>query len=132
MHNSQELIGILGQDPEAKFTQGGMCICTFSLATKHSKKVGDKWEPVTTWHNVVVFGKRGEWLSNNIAKGSKMHIQGRTEHQSWDKKDGSGKGYKTVVVANQSNLLSEVKSPDTPLPDKPSTPPTGSSDDLPF
>jgi len=56
----------------------------------------------TEWHNVVIWGKRGEALSKILAKGSNIFIEGSIRTSSYDDKEGH-KRYRTEVVA--SNII---------------------------
>ena len=58
--NKVILVGNLGNDPEMKYTQGGMAVCSLSLATTSVRKdkEGNQIEK-TEWHRVKLFGKLG-------------------------------------------------------------------------
>src|SRR5262249_59354794 len=53
----------------------------------------------TDWHNVVVWGKRGEALAKILSKGSSLFIEGSLRTSSYDDREGN-KRYKTEVIAN--------------------------------
>lgn len=53
----------------------------------------------TDWHNVVVWGKRGEALGKILKKGSTVFVEGSLRTSSYDDRDGN-KRYKTEVIAN--------------------------------
>src|SRR5204863_5655241 len=53
----------------------------------------------TDWHNVVVWGKRGEALAKILTKGSSLFIEGSLRTSSYDDRDGN-KRYKTEIIAN--------------------------------
>src|SRR6476620_7457253 len=58
--NKVILVGNLGNDPETKYTQGGMAITTLSLATTSVRKDKDgNPQEKTEWHRVKLFGKVG-------------------------------------------------------------------------
>lgn len=95
--NKAQLIGRLGQDPEAKETKNGTKVAKFSLATQTQGK--DK-EPQTEWHRLIAFGKRAEIVENYVGKGDQVYIEGKLQTDSWEDKDGNKK-QATKVVVNQ-------------------------------
>src|SRR3954464_15299137 len=101
--NRVMLLGNLGADPELRFTQGGQAVLNMRLATTESYLDKDKVRRERTdWHNVVVWGKRGEALAKILAKGSSIFIEGSLRTSSYDDREGN-KRYKTEIVAN--NIL---------------------------
>jgi single-strand DNA-binding protein len=103
--NKVLLIGHLGKDPELAYTQDGLGILKFPLATSenYTDKSGEKVEN-TTWHNVVLFGKMAETLANYLAKGKQIYVEGKIRNSSYDDKDGI-KRYKTEIIASNIVLL---------------------------
>lgn len=98
--NRVVLFGNLGADPELRFTAGGQAVLNLRLATTESYLDKDKVRKERTeWHNVVIWGKRGEALAKFLGKGSSVLIEGSLRTSSYDDKDGN-KRYKTEVVAN--------------------------------
>ncbi len=101
--NRVMLLGNLGADPELRFTQGGQAVLNMRLATTESYLDKDKVRRERTdWHNVVVWGKRGEGLAKILTKGSSVFIEGSLRTSSYDNKEGQ-KVYKTEIHAN--NIL---------------------------
>jgi single-strand DNA-binding protein len=84
--NKVILVGNLGNDPETKYTQGGMAITTLSLATTTVRKdrEGNPQEK-TEWHRVKLFGKLGEIAGEYLRKGRQVYIEGRIEYGSYEK-----------------------------------------------
>lgn len=103
--NKVILIGNLGADPELRFTQGGQPVLTLRLATTSSypNKAGERQER-TEWHNVVVWGPRGESLSKILSKGRSISVEGRIQYRTWDDREGH-KRNSTDIVANNILLL---------------------------
>src|SRR5947209_12402414 len=98
--NRVMLLGNLGADPELRFTQGGQAVLNMRLATTESYLDKDRVRKERTdWHNVVVWGKRGEALAKILTKGSSLFIEGSLRTSSYDDREGN-KRYKTEVVAN--------------------------------
>jgi single-strand DNA-binding protein len=52
----------------------------------------------TDWHNVVLWGKRGEALAKFLTKGTTIFVEGGLRTSSYDDKDGN-KRYKTEIHA---------------------------------
>jgi single-strand DNA-binding protein len=101
--NRVMLLGNLGADPELRFTQGGSAVLNMRIATTESYLDKDKVRRERTdWHNVVVWGKRGEALGKILTKGSSVFVEGSLRTSSYDDRDGN-KRYKTEVYAN--NIL---------------------------
>jgi len=99
--NKAMLIGNLTRDPEVKALPSGIKVASFSLATNRvwKDKNGVKQENVD-YHNVVVFGKQADIVSQYMKKGSSILVEGRMQTRSWD--DATGvKKYRTEVIADR-------------------------------
>jgi single-strand DNA-binding protein len=98
--NRVMLMGNLGADPELRFGQGpDTAVLKLRLATTESyfDKRSNERKERTDWHNVVVFGKRGEALQKILQKGSTIFVEGRLQTGSYEKE--GQKHYRTDVVA---------------------------------
>src|SRR5882757_2546023 len=97
--NKVHLLGNLGADPELRVTPSGQAILKLRLATTESylDKNSARQER-TEWHQVTVWGKRGEALAKILSKGSSVFIEGSLRTSSYEK-DGE-KRYRTEIVAN--------------------------------
>lgn len=96
MSNHITVSGKVGQEPELRYTPGGMAVLTFSVADTYGKDDKKK----TTWHNITVFGKLAENTANTITKGSTVIIAGRYEQDEFTKKDGT-KGKSVKLIADE-------------------------------
>lgn len=103
--NKVILVGNLGNDPDVKYSQGGMCITKISLATTSSRKNkdGERVES-TQWHRVVLLGKLGEIAGEYLRKGSQCYIEGELRYGKYTDKDGVER-YTTDIVADQMQML---------------------------
>ena len=76
--NTVDLIGFLGKNAEVKASSDSSTNFTIlSLATKESwknRETGD-WESRTEWHNVIAFGKLGEFAAT-LTKGAHIEVEG--------------------------------------------------------
>ena len=103
--NKVILVGNLGNDPDMKYTQGGMAICTLSLATTSVRKDKDgNQQERTEWHRVKLFGKLGEIAGEYLKKGRQVYIEGSIRYDKFTGQDGQEK-YITEIVANEMQML---------------------------
>ncbi|MEK7178736.1 MAG: single-stranded DNA-binding protein [Patescibacteria group bacterium] len=99
--NKVFLFGNLTRDPELRALPSGTNVVNFSIATNRvwKDKEGRKQEGAE-FHNIVVFGKQAELVSQYLKKGSSALIEGRIQTRSWDGQDGEKK-YRTEIVADR-------------------------------
>ena len=118
--NKAQLIGRVGKDPEVRSTQNDKKVANFSIAT--SKKFKD--EEVTTWHNIVVWGKLADVIEKYVTKGDLIYLEGEMVNRSYEK-DGVTKYISEVVCFNMEMLGGKKEA----SPEKELQPET---EDLPF
>ena len=111
--NKVILIGNLGKDPEVKYTQNGTAVANLSVATNDvwTDKAGQKQER-TEWHRVVVWGKQAQVISEHLAKGKQIYVEGSLQTRSWDDRDGN-KRYTTEIRAARVLMLGRADGPRT-------------------
>ena len=107
--NKVILIGNLGRDPEVKYTQNGTAVANLNIATNEvwTDKAGQKQER-TEWHRVVVWGKQAQVLSELLAKGKQVYVEGSLQTRSWDDREGN-KRYTTEVRAARVLLMGRAE-----------------------
>ena len=78
--NKVLLIGNLGKDPEVRFTPTGRAVAKFPLATSEvwNDNEGQRQER-TEWHNIDLWGKQAESLSEYLVKGKQVYVEGRLQ-----------------------------------------------------
>lgn len=136
--NKVTLIGNLGKDPELRYTNSGVPVATFSLATNETWKDSDgNTQERTEWHNIVAWQKLAEICGEWLKKGSKVYIEGRLQTRSWDDKTTGQKRYMAEIVANDMIMLdakgSMGRAPDAATTDEgKKTEKSIEKDDLPF
>ena len=99
--NKAMLIGNLGKDPESRFTDSGMEVCNFSVATSEKYKGEEK----TEWHNITAFGKLAAICGEYLTKGRTVYIEGRLNTRKWLDRDGSDR-WTTGIIAERMVMLS--------------------------
>jgi single-strand DNA-binding protein len=97
MYQRLVLVGNLGRDPEIHYSNDGVPITNFSVATHH-KWSGSNGEPQeeTIWFRVATYGKQAEVCQEYLTKGQKVLVEGTLIADSqngspriYTRKDGS-------------------------------------------
>jgi single-strand DNA-binding protein len=104
--NKVIVIGNLGANPNIRGLPSGQNVANFSLATKErfTDRDGAKQER-TDWHRIVAFGRLAETCERLLSKGRQVYVEGRLTTRQYEAKDGSGKRFRTEIVARQLRLL---------------------------
>ena len=103
--NKVILVGNLGNDPETKYTQGGMAVTKVSLATTSVRK--DKEGNIqerTDWHRVTFFGKLGEIAGEYLRKGSQVYVEGSIRYDKYTGQDGVER-YSTDIIGDEMQMM---------------------------
>lgn len=116
--NKVILVGNIGNDPETKYTQGGLAITSISLATTSVRKDRDgETQEKTEWHRVKFFGKLAEIAGEYLRKGGQVYVEGRLSYGSFEK-DGV-KHYTTDIVADEMQMLGGRREDEAQRPARP-------------
>ena len=99
--NKVFIMGNLTRDPELKTLPSGSSVANFGIATNRvwRNQQGEKQEEVQ-FHNVVVFGKQADTVSQYLKKGGSVLVEGRLQTRNWEAQDGT-KRTKTEIVAER-------------------------------
>ncbi len=95
------LVGRLTRDPELRFTNDGIPVCSFGLAVN---RVRSKSEEVD-FFDISAWRELGETVANYKKKGDPILVEGRLQYRTWEAQDGS-KRSKVDVVADNVQFLS--------------------------
>jgi single-strand DNA-binding protein len=103
--NRVTLVGRLTRDPELRHLPSGQPVLQLGLAVNGRQKdeLGN-WTDKPNFFDIKVFGNQAESLSNHLAKGRRVGIDGRLDWSSWEAQDGS-KRSKVEIVAFQVQFL---------------------------
>jgi|SRR5689334_9922052 single-strand DNA-binding protein len=104
--NKVILVGNLGRDPEVRATPSGQSVCSFSIATteRFTDRAGQQREQ-TEWHNVVAWGRQADTCGQYLKKGRQVYVEGKLTTRQYEAKDGTGKRYRTEIVAQRVQFL---------------------------
>ncbi|MBI2035763.1 MAG: single-stranded DNA-binding protein [Candidatus Liptonbacteria bacterium] len=97
--NKVFLIGRLTRDPELRSIPSGQSVASFGLATNRTwtDKAGARQESVE-FHNVVVWGRQAETVSQFLTKGALAMVEGRLQTRSWQNKEGQNMKTTEIVA----------------------------------
>lgn len=107
LRNKVSLIGRIGQNIEMQKVGASKdySLVKVPLATNESyKDKNGQWQDNTQWHNLVIWGKTAERMSNTITKGQEIMIEGRLVNKQYEK-DGE-KRYSTDIEVTDFLLVS--------------------------
>jgi len=104
--NRVVLAGNLTRDPELRFTQNSVPVCSFSIAVN---RVRSKSEAVD-FFNVSAWRELGKTVATHKKKGDPILVEGRLQYRTWEAQDG-GKHSAVDVVAERVQFLSRGLKP---------------------
>ena len=112
MHNTIQLIGNLGRDPEQREARAnGAPFTVLSVATRRSWKNAEcNWESRTDWHRVVCFQRVGE-SAQALHKGDQVFVAGLLVSSKYDRTVGNGKKRPTLKLMSwqiRANVLRKL------------------------
>jgi single-strand DNA-binding protein len=103
--NRVTLVGRLTRDPELRHLPSGNPVLQLGLAVNgRQRDDAGNWTDKPNFFDIKVFGNQAEMLSQHLAKGRRVGVDGRLDWSSWEAQDGS-KRSKVEVVANQVQFL---------------------------
>ncbi|MCL2839033.1 MAG: single-stranded DNA-binding protein [Oscillospiraceae bacterium] len=126
MLNKAILMGRLTRDPEIKYTQNSVAVCTFAIAVDRDY-VQQGGQRQTDFINIVAWRKTAEFICKYFTKGRMIVVCGSIQTRTWDGADGR-KNYTTEIIADDvyfgdskkensegtSNYYSAVPAPQAP------------------
>ena len=103
--NRVTLVGRLTRDPELQHLPSGTPVLRLGLAVNgRQQDSGGSWVDKPNFFDVKVFGNQAEMLSQHLAKGRRVGVDGRLDWSSWEAQDGS-KRSKVEVIAQSVQFL---------------------------
>jgi single-strand DNA-binding protein len=113
--------GNLTADPKLRYTNGGTAVADFRVLVSHRVKDRDEqWiDAEPTGHNVRVYGRLAEAAVDQLVKGSRVIVVGRSETDAWGDPETGEKRTATRVIVDRHGAIGRALN----------TAPTGASDD---
>jgi hypothetical protein len=82
---SVSFTGNLTDDPEVRYTEGGIARARFRVA------VSGRREQEPSFFTVIVWRDQAEHAAQSLSKGSRVVVMGRLQQRSWTAEDGSAR-----------------------------------------
>jgi single-strand DNA-binding protein len=101
--NRVVIVGNLTRDPELRHTPSGTALCKLGVAVNDRIKQGEEWVEKANFFDVTVWGAQAESCSRYLNKGRQVAIDGRLDHQTWEK-DGQ-KRSRVEIIAQSVQFL---------------------------
>ena len=109
--NRVQLIGFLGQEIEVREYAEGKKLARVSMATHEVRKTEEgKKEYITTWHNLVAWGKNAEVMAKIFSKGQRLYVEGKLSYRDYTTADNVKKTVTEIVVSDFKKLEPADKS----------------------
>lgn len=99
MLNRVILIGRLVADPELRYTNSGIAVCSFRLAVDRSFK-NQQGEREADFINCKAWRQPAELISKYMTKGRLLAVEGRLEVRTYEDKEGQKRTAYDVVIEN--------------------------------
>ena len=118
--NTVVLVGRLARDPEIRYTQSQVAVCSATLAVNRGKDSNGN-DRGADFIRLTVFNKQGEAFAKYLTKGRQVAVQGRINTGSYKNKNGDTV-YTTDVIVEKFDFIGNK--PDA-------QPPAAGMDDIP-
>lgn len=91
--------GNLTRSPELRSTQSGTDVLSFGVAVNDRRKnpQTNEWEDYPNFVDCTMFGNRARSVSQYLAKGTKVAIEGKLRWSQWER-DGQKRSKLSVIV----------------------------------
>jgi single-strand DNA-binding protein len=107
-NNAVRLSGRIGRYFEVKQTQTGKSLATFTLATiEPYRDESGNWAKRTVWQRVVTWDKTAQLVSELIAKGARVSVEGKFKTREWTDRENNLRTT-TELVARHVHFLDAV------------------------
>ena len=99
--------GNLTAEPKLHYTTGGTPVADFRVLVSHRVKDRDEqWvDAEPTGHNVRVYGRLAEAAVDQLVKGSRVIVVGRTETDAWADPETGEKRTTTRVIVDRTGTI---------------------------
>ncbi len=111
MHNSIQIIGNLGRDPEQRESRKGTPFTVLSVATRRAwKNAQGEWQSKTDWHRVVCFNRLND-AASALRTGDQVLIAGSLLSNQYEREVSKGEkssGIKLTSWQIRANVIRKL------------------------
>jgi len=125
------VVGNLTSDPELRYTQGGLAVANFTIAStsRNLDRASGEWKDGDAlFLRASVWREFAEHVAGSLTKGSRVIVQGRLKQRSYETKEGEKRTsyelevdeigpslrYATAQVTRAASSRDEAKTPEEP------------------
>ncbi len=98
MAASISILGNTGSNAELRYSDQGLPIASFSIASNSFKNTPEGKVQITEWFNVTAFGKVAETLAAHVKKGTHLLVLGRLTFNPWVTNSGEPRAGAEVIL----------------------------------
>ena len=102
------LAGNLTRDPELRFTNDGIPVCSFGLAVNRVRSRNEEVD----FFDISAWRELGETIANYKKKGDPILVEGRLQYRTWEAQDGSKRSKVDITADNVQFLGRAGDAPD--------------------
>ena len=123
------IIGNVGRDPEMRYTQSGVAVCSFSVAVSRRwmDKNSNEQREKTTWFKVSAWRQLGETANQYVHKGMQIMVAGEVDASAYVGQDGQPRASLEITARDIQFLGRRGEAEETAGGEAPTE-----ADDLPF
>ena len=97
------LVGRLARDPEIRYTNSQMPVCTATIAVDRGRDSNGN-DRGADFIRLTIFGKQGETFQKYLTKGRQVAVEGRIQTGSYQNQKGDTV-YTTDVIVNRFDFI---------------------------
>lgn len=98
MAASISILGNTGSNAELRYSDQGLPIASFSIASNSFRNTREGKVQITEWYNVTAFGKVAETLGAHVKKGTQLLVLGRLTFKPWLTNNGEPRAGAEVIL----------------------------------
>jgi len=98
MAASISILGNTGGNAELRYSDQGLPIASFSIASNSFRKTQEGRVQITEWFNITAFGKVAETLAAHVKKGTQLLVLGRLTFKPWVTNNGEPRAGAEVIL----------------------------------